>query len=125
MNKSKRQGTKEETDIVAWLRDNGFPQARRLAEGGSNDEGDVEAWPGGPVIECKARETMQVQKTFGKALRKSNRFKALIWKRLVKVPGSKVRAPADPDAKRVVIISMESLLDYFTMIRDRDVQDPR
>ena len=41
-NKPKAIGTRGETGVVRVLRDTGFPDARRLALAGANDEGDVE-----------------------------------------------------------------------------------
>lgn len=52
MNKSKATGTTFESQVVAYLRDNGFPQAERRALAGSTDLGDVTGCPG-LVIECK------------------------------------------------------------------------
>ena len=57
VNKPKARGTAFETAVVGYLRDNGFPFARRLSLSGSADQGDVSLGdipPGGPVtIECK------------------------------------------------------------------------
>lgn len=41
VNRSKNKGTTAETAIVAYLRDNGFPQAERRALSGTQDKGDV------------------------------------------------------------------------------------
>jgi hypothetical protein len=40
-NKPKIAGTRFESAVVAYLRENGFPWAERRAQGGSNDRGDV------------------------------------------------------------------------------------
>lgn len=52
MGKSKAKGTKAESAVVQYLRDNGFPYAERLALQGNKDRGDVTGIPG-VVIEVK------------------------------------------------------------------------
>lgn len=104
MSKQKAQGTAFET----WTRKalNALQlEARRLAEGGSYDEGDVETrlnderW----VIECKATSSLNIQKVLGKARRKANGHPViLVWKRLVKVRGLKVRQPVE--GERIVVV---------------------
>lgn len=104
MSKQKAQGTAFET----WTRKalNALHlQARRLAEGGSYDEGDVETslnnerW----VIECKATSSLNIQKVLGKARRKANGHPViLVWKRLVRVKGLKVRQPVE--GERIVVV---------------------
>lgn len=61
-NPSKQKGTKAESDLVKWLRGNGFPHAERLALTGSKDSGDIRltplGWTAGLVtIEVKAHAT--------------------------------------------------------------------
>jgi hypothetical protein len=104
MNKNKAQGTAFET----WTRKalNALNiKARRLAEGGSYDEGDVEAHLAGGtrwVIECKATSNLNIQKILAKARRKAAGAPViLVWKRLVKVNGMKVRRPVD--GERIVV----------------------
>lgn len=57
VNKAKIKGTSHETATVKFLKDNGFPFARRLAQAGAKDLGDVtlgDTPVGGRVtIECK------------------------------------------------------------------------
>jgi hypothetical protein len=49
------KGTKEESRVVAWLHDNGWPFARRIRSKGAMDEGDIALGDGIPVaIESKA-----------------------------------------------------------------------
>jgi hypothetical protein len=105
MNKNKAQGTAFET----WTRKalNALNvKARRLAEGGSNDEGDVEAHlVGGTrwVIECKSTSNLNIQKILGKARRKAGGTPViLVWKRLIRVKGMKVRQPVD--GERIVVV---------------------
>lgn len=40
-NPTKKLGTKHETDIKTWLRENGWPYADRLTQEGSADRGDL------------------------------------------------------------------------------------
>lgn len=104
MSKSKAQGTAHESWIVQALGAIKV-KARRLAEGGSADEGDVEASIAGTrwILEGKARQTLAVQTTLAKARRKAAGAPvALVWKRLVKVAGKTNRQPVA--GERVVVI---------------------
>lgn len=104
VSKAKQQGTSHESWIVKALAAVGI-KSRRLAEGGSADEGDVEAWMLDDrwVLEGKARQTLNIQKTLGKARAKAAGAPvAVVWKRLVPVPGKKVRQPVE--GERVVVI---------------------
>lgn len=116
MSKNKQQGTAFET----WTRKalNALNiRARRLAEGGSYDEGDVEAHLDGQnrwVIECKARSSLNVQQVLGKARRKAGGAPViLVWKRLVRVPGKQVRQPVDGE-RIVVCLSWEDFVRLLT-----------
>lgn len=115
MSKNKQQGTAFET----WTRKalNALNiDARRLAEGGSYDEGDVEAGlsSGRWVIECKATSNLNIQKVLGKARRKASGFPVLlVWKRLVKVRGMKVRQPVEGE-RIVVVLSWEDFVRLLT-----------
>ena len=115
MSKAKAQGTTHETWIVNALKDIGI-EARRLVEGGAYDEGDVEAFINGErwVIEGKARQTLNIQQTLGKARKKAGGSTpvAVIWKRLVKVAGKTNRVPVEGER---VIISL-SMDDFFRII---------
>jgi hypothetical protein len=105
MSKQKAQGTAHESWTVKALDAIGI-QARRIAEGGSADEGDVEAHlPDGRwVLENKATQTLNVQKILGKARRKAGGSTpvAVVWKRLVKVAGKANRQPVE--GERIVVI---------------------
>ena len=123
MNKNKRAGTAHESYIVNTFKDKGI-QAKRIAEGGSYDEGDVEVvinnikW----VIEAKAKSNLNMQTTLNKARVKAegvNKIKtpvAIIWKRLIKVEGYKVRQPVSNER---IIIAL-SLDDFFLLIGGED-----
>lgn len=79
--------------------------ARRLAEGGSDDEGDVEAFMFGSrvVHECKARQSLQVQATLAKAKDKAGDVPVLLWwKRLVRAAGNSRRTAVAGIAEVVV-----------------------
>lgn len=104
MSKAKQQGTSHESWIVKALAAVGI-KSRRLAEGGSADEGDVEAWMLDDrwILEGKARQTLNIQKTLGKARTKAAGAPvAVVWKRLVPVAGMKNRQPVE--GERVVVI---------------------
>jgi len=113
--KQKQQGTSHESWIVKALTSVGI-KARRLAEGGSDDEGDVEAFISGHrwVLEGKACQTLNVQKILGKARRKAGGDTpvAVVWKRLVKVAGSKNRQPVEGE-RIVVVLSWD---DFQTLV---------
>lgn len=116
MNKNKKQGTAFET----WTRKalNALNiKARRIAEGGAYDEGDVEAHFGPDdrwVIECKSQSALNIQKTLAKARRKAGGAPViLVWKRLVRVPGKKVRQPVDGE-RIVVVLSWDDFVRILT-----------
>ena len=116
MSKQKAQGTTHESWIVNEFTAVGIP-SRRIAEGGSADEGDVEATIQGTrwVLEGKATQTLNVQKILGKARRKAggNTPVAVVWKRLVKVAGMKNRQPVEGE-RVVVILSWD---DYLALVQ--------
>lgn len=120
MGKQKAQGTKHESWLTDQLKQAGYT-AKRLAEGGSLDEGDIEVFLNGKrwVLEAKARQTLNVQATLGDARRKANASSgdpvpvAVVWKRLVKVPGLKVRQPVNGER---VIIAL-SLDDFINLLK--------
>jgi hypothetical protein len=106
MNRNKKQGTAFETWTRKALNALGI-KARRLVEGGAYDEGDVETYIDHPterwVIECKAQSSLNIQKILAKARRKAGGDPViLVWKRLVRVEGKKVRQPVD--GERVVVV---------------------
>lgn len=59
MNRSKRAGTKFETEVVRYLADHGFPYAERRALRGTRDCGDIAGIPG-VVLECKATKELDL-----------------------------------------------------------------
>jgi hypothetical protein len=112
MSKQKAQGTAHESATVKALKAVGI-RANRLAEGGSADEGDVETWIAEVrwVLEGKATQTLNIQKTLGKARRKAGGSTpvAVVWKRLVKVAGIKNRQPVEGE-RIVVVMGLEDFL---------------
>lgn len=119
MTKPKAQGTRHESWIVKEL-DAVSISARRLAEGGSEDEGDVEATINGTrwVLEGKATQNLNVQKILGKARRKAGGSTpvAVVWKRLVKVAGYQNRQPVEGE-RTVVILSWE---DFVNLVKAKE-----
>lgn len=59
MSASRRKGTSWESQIVAFLRDNGFPHVERRALAGARDRGDIAGIPG-VVIEGKSAARMDL-----------------------------------------------------------------
>ena len=121
MSRQKAQGTRHESWLVTALRAAGFA-ARRLAEGGSADEGDVEVTVHGTrwVLEAKARQSLNVQATLGRSRSKAAAVAgvpvpvAVVWKRLVAVAGYKIRQPVGGER---VVVSM-SLDDWLASLAD-------
>jgi hypothetical protein len=121
MSKAKAQGTTHESWIVKALEAAGIT-ARRLAEGGADDEGDVEAGINGErwILEGKARQTLNVQATLGKARRKAGGLRvAVVWKRLVKVAGYQNRQPVEGE-RIVVILSWDDFMSLVLKHSDLD-----
>lgn len=113
MNKPKKQGTSFESSLVNKLIAEGYSDAKRLAEGGSNDIGDIEFTADSCefVIEAKARQNLNVTQELFKAKQKAHKKRPsaiviLAWKKLV---GSGKRRK--PDGERIVyVIDEETLL---------------
>ena len=122
MSKPKAQGTRHESWIVKELDAIGIT-ARRIAEGGSADEGDVEATINGTrwVLEGKATQTLNVQKILGKARKKAGGSTpvAVIWKRLVKVAGMSNRQPIEGE-RVVVTLSWE---DFVELVKAKEAEN--
>lgn len=122
MSKPKAQGTRHESWIVKELDAVGIT-ARRIAEGGSADEGDVETTINGTrwVLEGKATQTLNVQKILGKARKKAGGTTpvAVIWKRLVKVAGMTNRQPVEGE-RTVVILSWE---DFINLVKAKEADN--
>ena len=119
MSKPKAQGTRHETWIVDKLKAAGI-YARRIAEGGSKDVGDVLIATEGAgewIVEAKATQTLNVTRVLGKARKKSGVANtALIWKRLTKSKGNTNRTPDGVPV--VVVLSFES----FVQLLDNQTQ---
>ena len=108
MSKAKAQGTSWESEVVKDAKALQM-ESRRHAEGGSDDEGDVEIFADERwLVECKAKQTLNIQDTLAKAIAKGkaqghNGPVAVAWKRLVKAAGSSRRAPV-AGMRAVVIV---------------------
>lgn len=110
MSKSKKQGTDEETWLVRELRSLALP-ARRLAEGGRDDEGDVEVTVGNErmILESKAAERISIHTVLAKAIQKAGDVPAaVVWKRLER---------PYPEAKRRVSRGRVVALQWATFAR--------
>mgnify|MGYP003113832824 FL=1 len=114
VNKPKIQGTAFETLTVNKLNDYGF-KAKRLAEGGSKDKGDIECqvpftgilpYPN-IIFEAKHRANLNVHQTLAKAKEKADGDVILAWKKTKRKNNSKVRVA---DGERVVYIVDEDLM---------------
>ena len=114
VNKPKIQGTAFETLTVNKLNDYGF-KAKRLAEGGSKDEGDIECevpftsilpYPR-VILEAKHRANLNVHQTLAKSKEKAGGDVILAWKKTKRKNNSKVRVA---DGERVVYIVDEDLM---------------
>ncbi len=88
MSKNKQQGTAWETSLVRRAEDFGL-KARRLAEAGSNDQGDV-------YIEGEYDQDPII---------------AVAWKRLVDKGGAKRQPDGEP---AVVVVSVSDFLDLLS-----------
>ena len=51
---SRRRGADAERSVVTWLRENGWPDARRYLAGDGRQPGDIDVWPG-VCVEVKDR----------------------------------------------------------------------
>lgn len=125
MTRNKKQGTRHESWVRDQLKDLGL-YARRLPEGGAYDEGDVEVLIDGRrwVLEAKATQTLNVQKTLAKTRYKANADRpgtpvGLIWKRLVRVEGKQLRQPVDGE-RVVVVLGWKDFCDLLDRDRGQD-----
>ena len=67
MNKSKQKGTRYESEVVEFLRYNGFPYAERRALSGAQDKGDISGvldW----VLECKNHKEISLSEFVDEAI---------------------------------------------------------
>jgi len=125
VNKPKIQGTAFETLTVNKLNEYGF-KAKRLAEGGSNDKGDIECentftdvlpYPK-MIFEAKHRQNLNVHQTLAKAKEKAGGDVILAWKKTIRKNDSKVRVA---DGERIVYIVDEDLL--FKLLKSYKEED--
>lgn len=127
VNKPKKQGTTFETHQVNKINNyNQHHKARRLAEGGNKDEGDVEffrvdymlpneRW----IMECKARQAFNLHQGLAKAKRKAGKNPVVIaWKKLVKQQGKQRRGP---DGETTIYCMDEKT--FFALLEGRRVNE--
>jgi hypothetical protein len=117
VSRAKAQGTAFETWVVNWLKAIGQINPRRLAEGGSNDEGDVRFdthFEGSWTIECKSAERLNVTRVLSKARAKSPEPQqtVLFWKRLVKSDGKRRKPDGEPIVVCMGIDTFERLIRH-------------
>ncbi len=90
MSKSKQTGTRFESALVAYLRENGVPHAERRATSGANDRGDIAGVPG-VVFEAKATAKLDVAGFMAEAAKERDNDDAdigvVVWKRRQKPIG--------------------------------------
>ena len=80
MSKSRAKGTKFENDVVAFLKDHGFPKAKRLPF--SSPLGDIQGTP--IVLEAKDQKTMKLPEWLEQAAKsglKAGLLNAVVHKR--------------------------------------------
>ena len=115
MSRSRAQGTRLESELVARVRARGLP-ARRLAEGGLRDEGDVEVFDEDGfrhVIEAKACERLSLHAVWLKARRKAPATArvAVVWKRVTLKAGNARRTA---DGPVLVAVPLDDYLDLLS-----------
>ena len=121
MNKSKRQGTAFESWLVTRFKNIGL-FSQRIAEGGSNDRGDLEVVLENGMtftVEAKATQTLNVTRVLNKARLKSGDgvFTVLAWKRLVPNKEGERRKPdGEP---MVVVMGLDTWELMLTLIGKR------
>lgn len=107
------KGVAFESAVVAKVQACGL-MARRLPEGGPDDQGDVEVWlPDGRrvVVECKHTDALSVHRVMAKTLRKAARGRhpasasAVCWKRGRKTGDSGRSVTVEPGP--VVVMALD------------------
>ena len=116
MSRNRQQGTKWERDIIELAESCGL-KAWRLAEHGSNDQGDVIVRTGAGehvVVEAKCRGNLTVHPAVEKARAKAGHpsvpfdvsLACVAWKRLVSTDGERRRQPGRP----VAVLDLEDFM---------------
>lgn len=89
-NPSKQRGTRFETEVVEFLKANGFPDAERRALAGSLDKGDVMNVPDF-TLECKNEATMRLAAYMAEAAAEAINAKTPFFAAIVKRRGKGAR----------------------------------
>lgn len=120
-NRLKAQGTALESQVVKDAKARKM-DARRIVEGGIQDEGDVEIhaderW----LVECKSRANLNIQETLAKAKEKGVKQGhtgpvAVVWKRLTRKNGNQKRTPV-AGIPTVVIVEYDLWLDILEKLK--------
>ena len=119
-NPRKQEGTWWESEIVRLAQARGY-KAWRLAEGGTNDPGDVAVeTPGGDVylVEAKNRGNLNIHNALDKAIGKAEKSDtpfvpagvAVAWRRLVRKGDAERRVQA---GQPVVAITIDEWFDLI------------
>jgi len=118
VNKSKKQGTTYESNIVVRLNYYKNFKAQRLAEGGSLDKGDIELIINNKdlfYIEAKARQNLNIHQSLDKAIKKSkSKNTILFWKKLKLQKGHSKRT--NDGVPEVVTMSYELFIKLMNNI---------
>jgi hypothetical protein len=98
VSRQRAKGTRFETEIVEYLKANGFPYAERRAMRGSRDAGDIAGIPG-IAIEAKNWKTLALGEWMGEAevgARNAGVRRYALWhkRRMKPIPESYVTIPA-------------------------------
>lgn len=105
-----KKGAKFEADVVAWLREHGWPYAERRVQGGSRDRGDIAGMPG-VVLELKNCNRVELATWVDEARQEAANAGVDVWAVVAKRKGK-----ADPGEAYVVcdLATFNRLLEEAT-----------
>lgn len=75
---SRNKGARAERAVVAYLRDNGYPDARRYLAGDGRQPGDVDAIPG-VSIEVKDQAAYSISAWVAQAIDEAGERVPMVW----------------------------------------------
>ena len=105
MNTAKQRGTRFESDVVDYLRANGFPSVERRALAGALDRGDLTGLPGF-AVECKDHKTIALAAWSNEAKTEATNAGARWWCVIAKRRRSKGSSGTVSDAYVVMPLSV-------------------